>query len=325
MKTKIQQRLYYLFRECLLILCTINIPLLVGCSDDNEMGIINPSQKNIIRLSIPDAELVQVRSVANESECKISGIQVFVYNDSHTSSPVYYQEGTTDSSFLFGNGTASPTVTLKEYVPADKERIYVVCNLTNRSSVSGTADFLIDETVSEEQLRNYASQGLIRGFSNLKDEEQTFPMYGWMEWNENATSNACLLTRCLAKITVDAAADLFTGKQVYWEWKNLNYSDFVLDSEYRGIYQGAINDAGTSGKYDLLSATTPVDGAIGLVTAYYPLEYKHSVYALGDVVDEKSSPKTVPCCFLLFRIRMAQIRNIIVWTFGIKRQESIWI
>lgn len=287
MKTKIQQRLYYLFRECLLILCTINIPLLVGCSDDNEMGIINPSQKNIIRLSIPDAELVQVRSVANESECKISGIQVFVYNDSHTSSPVYYQEGTTDSSFLFGNGTASPTVTLKEYVPADKERIYVVCNLTNRSSVSGTADFLIDETVSEEQLRNYASQGLIRGFSNLKDEEQTFPMYGWMEWNENATSNVCLLTRCLAKITVDAAADLFTGKQVYWEWKNLNYSDFVLDSEYRGIYQGAINDAGTSGKYDLLSATTPVDGAIGLVTAYYPLEYKHSVYALGDVVDEK--------------------------------------
>ena len=93
MRTKIQQRLYYLFRECLLILCTINILLLVGCSDDNEMGIINPSQKNIIRLSIPDAELVQVRSVANESECKISGIQVFVYNDSHISSPVYYQGG----------------------------------------------------------------------------------------------------------------------------------------------------------------------------------------------------------------------------------------
>ena len=214
MKTKIQQRLYYLFRECLLILCTINIPLLVGCSDDNEMGIINPSQKNIIRLSIPDAELVQVRSVANESECKISGIQVFVYNDSHTSSPVYYQEGTTDSSFLFGNGTALPTVTLKEYIPADKERIYVVCNLTNRSSVSGTGNFLVDETVSEEQLRNYASQGLIKGISNLKDEGQSIPMYGWMEWNENATSNVCLLTRCLAKITVDAAADLFTGKQV---------------------------------------------------------------------------------------------------------------
>ena len=287
MKTKIQQRLYYLFRECLLILCTINIPLLVGCSDDNEMGIINPSQKNIIRLSIPDAELVQVRSVANESECKISGIQVFVYNDSHTSSPVYYQEGTTDSSFLFGNGTASPTVTLKEYIPADKERIYVVCNLTNRSSVSGTGNFLVDETVSEEQLRNYASQGLIKGISNLKDEGQSIPMYGWMEWNENATSNVCLLTRCLAKITVDAAADLFTGKQVYWEWKNLNYSDFVLDSEYRGIYQGAINDAGTSGKYDLLSATTPVDGSIGLLTAYYPLEYKHSVCALGNGVDEK--------------------------------------
>ena len=68
-----------------------------------------------------------------------------------------------DSSFLFGNGTASPTVTLKEYIPADKERIYVVCNLTNRSSVSGTGNFLVDETVSEEQLRNYASQGLIKG------------------------------------------------------------------------------------------------------------------------------------------------------------------
>lgn len=51
---------------------------------------------------------------------------------------------------------------------------------------------------------------------------------------------------------------------------------FVLDSEYRGIYQGAINGAATSGKYDLLSATTPVDESIGLVTTYYPLEYKHS-------------------------------------------------
>lgn len=289
MKTKIQQRLYYLFRECLLILCTINIPLLVGCSDDNEMGIINPSQKNIIRLSIPDAELVQVRSVANESECKISGIQVFVYNDSHTSSPVYYQEGTTDLSFLFGNGTASPTVTLKEYIPADKERIYVVCNLTNRSSVSGTGNFLVDETVSEEQLRNYTSQGLIKGISNLKDEGQSIPMYGWMEWNEKATSNVCLLTRCLAKITVDAAADLFTGKQVYWEWKNLNYSDFVLDSEHQGgIYQGSINEEGISEKHDLLSATVPLDEVKGLVTSYYPLEYKHSVYALGNEVDEKT-------------------------------------
>lgn len=288
MKTKIQQRLYYLFRGCLLILCTINIPLLVGCSDNSETGTVDSFPKNVIRLSIPDAELVQVRSGANESECKISGIQVFVYNDSHTSSPVYYQEGTTDLSFLFGNGTASPTVTLKEYVPADKERIYVVCNLTNRSSVSGTADFLIDETVSEEQLRNYASQGLIRGFSNLKDEEQIFPMYGWMEWNENVTSNVCLLTRCLAKITVDATADLFSGKQVYWEWKNLNYSDFVLDSEHQGgIYQGNINEEGISKKHDLLSATVPLDEAKGLVTSYYPLEYKHSVYALGNVLDEK--------------------------------------
>ena len=283
----IQQILSLFCKRYLSVLCAYSILMLVSCSDNNETGIIDSFQKNVIRLSIPDAELVQVRSVANESECKISGIQVFVYNDSHTSSPVYYQEGTTDLSFLFGNGTASPTVTLEEYIPADKERIYVVCNLTNRSSVSGTGDFLIDETVSEEQLRNYASQGLISGISNLKDEGQTIPMYGWMEWNEKATSNVCLLTRCLAKITVDAAADLFTGKQVYWEWKNLNYSDFVLDSEYRGIYQGAINGAATSGKYDLLSATTPVDGAIGLVTTYYPLEYKHSVYALGDVVDEK--------------------------------------
>lgn len=283
----IQQILSLFCKRYLSVLCAYSILMLVSCSDNNETGIIDSFQKNVIRLSIPDAELVQVRSVANESECKISGIQVFVYNDSHTSSPVYYQEGTTDLSFLFGNGTASPTVTLEEYIPADKERIYVVCNLTNRSSVSGTGDFLIDETVSEEQLRNYASQGLISGISNLKDEGQTIPMYGWMEWNEKATSNVCLLTRCLAKITVDAAADLFTGKQVYWEWKNLNYSDFVLDSEYRGIYQGAINGAATSGKYDLLSATTPVDGAIGLVTTYYPLEYKHSVYALGNVVDEK--------------------------------------
>lgn len=37
--------------------------------------------------------------MANESECKISGIQVFVYNDSHASSPVYYQEGKADLSF----------------------------------------------------------------------------------------------------------------------------------------------------------------------------------------------------------------------------------
>lgn len=285
MEKKVIQSLVFMNSERVMSFLFVFALILISCNDD--MGLINISSPKTLQLSIPDAELVQVRSVANESECKISGIQVFVYNDSHTSSPVYYQEGTTDLSFLFGNGTASPTVTLKEYIPADKERIYVVCNLTNRSSVSGTGDFLIDETVSEEQLRNYTSQGLISGISNLKDGGQSIPMYGWMEWNEKATSNVCLLTRCLAKITVDAAADLFSGKQVYWEWENLNYSDFVLDSEYRGIYQGAINGAATSGKYDLLSATTPVDGAIGLVTTYYPLEYKHSVYALGNVVDEK--------------------------------------
>ena len=285
MEKKVIQSLVFMNSERVMSFLFVFALILISCNDD--MGLINISSPKTLQLSIPDAELVQVRSVANESECEISGIQVFVYNDSHTSSPVYYQEGTTDLSFLFGNGTASPTVTLEEYIPADKERIYVVCNLTNRSSVSGTGDFLVDETVSEEQLRNYTSQGLIKGISNLKDEGQSIPMYGWMEWNEKATSNVCLLTRCLAKITVDAAADLFTGKQVYWEWKNLNYSDFVLDSEYRGIYQGAINGAATSRKYDLLSATTPVDESIGLVTTYYPLEYKHSVYALGNVVDEK--------------------------------------
>lgn len=210
MEKKVIQSLVFMNSERVMSFLFVFALILISCNDD--MGLINISSPKTLQLSIPDAELVQVRSVANESECKISGIQVFVYNDSHTSSPVYYQEGTTDSSFLFGNGTASPTVTLKEYIPADKERIYVVCNLTNRSSVSGTGNFLVDETVSEEQLRNYASQGLIKGISNLKDEGQSIPMYGWMEWNENATSNVCLLTRCLAKITVDAAADLFTGK-----------------------------------------------------------------------------------------------------------------
>lgn len=288
MKITIQQYLCHLFRVCLFVFFAFDILLLGGCNDDTEMENINSSQKNVISLSIPDAELVQVRSVANESECKISGIQVFVYNDSHASSPVYYQEGKADLSFLFGNGTASPTVTLKEYIPADKERIYVVCNLTNRSSASGAGDFFINKTASEEQLRNYTSQGMMKGFSALQSEGRTIPMYGWIEWNEKATSNVCLLTRCLAKVTVDAEADLFSGKQVYWEWRNLNYSDFTLDSEYKGgIYQGSINESGSSEKHDLLSATTPLDVTKGLVTSYYPLEYEHSVYALGNKIDKK--------------------------------------
>ncbi|MFR4193534.1 MAG: hypothetical protein ACLT3K_03225 [Bacteroides ovatus] len=292
MKLTIQQYLCYLFRACLLAFFAFDMLLLGGCNDDTEMEIINSSQKNVISLSIPDAELVQVRSVANESECKISGIQVFVYNDTHISSPVYYQEGKANLSFLFGNGTASPTVTLKEYIPTDKERIYVVCNLTGRSSVSGTGDFLIDETVSEEQLRNYTSQGMMKGFSGLQSEGRTIPMYGWMEWNENATSNVCLLTRCLAKVVVDAEADLFSGKQVYWEWRNLNYSDFTLDSEYKGgIYQGSINESGISEKHDLLSSTAPLDVTKGLVTNYYPLEYEHSIYALGNKVDKNTFSK----------------------------------
>lgn len=289
MKITIQQ---YLFGRCLLVFFAFNMLLLGGCNDDTEMEMIDFSQKNVISLSIPDAELVQVRSVANESECKISGIQVFVYNDSHALSPVYYQEGKADLSFLFGNGTASPTVTLKEYIPADKERIYVVCNLTNRSSASGAGDFLINKTASEELLRNYTSQGMMKGFSSLQSEGRTIPMYGWIEWNEKVTSNVCLLTRCLAKVTVDAEADLFSGKQVYWEWRNLNYSDFTLDSEYKGeIYQGSINESGISEKHDLLSATTPLDVTKGLVTSYYPLEYEHSVYALGNKIDKKTFSK----------------------------------
>lgn len=292
MKITIQQYLCHLFRVCLFVFFAFDILLLGGCNDDTEMENINSSQKNVISLSIPDAELVQVRSVANESECKISGIQVFVYNDSHASSPVYYQEGKADLSFLFGNGTASPTVTLREYIPADKERIYVVCNLTNRSSASGAGDFLINKTASEEQLRNYTSQGMMKGFSALQSEGRTIPMYGWIEWNEKATSNVCLLTRCLAKVTVDVEADLFSGKQVYWEWRNLNYSDFTLDSEYKGgIYQGSINESGSSEKHDLLSATTPLDVTKGLVTSYYPLEYEHSIYALGNKIDKKTFSK----------------------------------
>lgn len=289
MKITIQQ---HLFGRCLFVFFAFNILLLGGCDDDTEIGIINSSRKNVINLSIPDAELVQVRSVANESECKISGMQVFIYNDTHTSSPVYYQEGKADLSFLFGNGTASPTVTLKEYIPSNGERIYIVCNLTNRSSASGTGDFLINEMTSEEQLRNYTSEGGMRGFSSLQSEGQTIPMYGWIEWNENATSNLCLLTRCLAKVAVDAEADLFSGKQVYWEWKNLNYSDFTLDSEYKGgIYQGSINESGISEKHDLLSAATPLDVTKGLVTSYYPLEYKHSTFALENGVDVKTFSK----------------------------------
>lgn len=70
---------------------------------------------------------------------------------------------------------------------------------------------------------------------------------------------------------MDAETDLFSGKQVYWEWRNLNYSDFTLDSEYKGgIYQGSINESGSSEKHDLLSATTPLDVTKGLVTSYYP-------------------------------------------------------
>ena len=99
---------------------------------------------------------------------------------------------------------------------------------------------------------------MMKGFSGLQSEGRTIPMYGWIEWNEKASSNVCLLTRCLAKVTVDAETDLFSGKQVYWEWRNLNYSDFTLDSEYKGgIYQGSINESGSSEKHDLLSAKTP--------------------------------------------------------------------
>lgn len=292
MITRILHVSSFLYKVCYMPYLIIVFAMIIACSDNSEIYICNQDKANIIQLSIPDAELVQVRSIATERECIIEDIQVFVYNDTHTAAPMYYQEGKRNElSFLFGNGTASPTITLKDYVPHNGDRIYVVCNLTNNASVSGEGDFLLETTISETQLRSYNSQGKIEGFSGLQGKERTFPMYGWVEWNEKATSNVCLLTRCLAKVTVDAGADLFSGKQVYWEWRNLNYSDFVLDSEYQGIYQGAINDVGISGKYDLVSATTPVDETVGLVTTYYPLEYKHSVYALGNEVDEKTFSK----------------------------------
>lgn len=292
MITKILHASSFLYKVWYMLYPIIVFAMIIACSDNSEVYICNQDKANIIQLSIPDAELVQVRSIATERECIIEDIQVFVYNDTHTAAPMYYQEGKRNElSFLFGNGTASPTITLKDYVPHNGDRIYVVCNLINDASVSGEGDFLLETTISETQLRSYNSQGKIEGFSGLQGKERTFPMYGWVEWNEKATSNVCLLTRCLAKITVDAGADLFSGKQVYWEWRNLNYSDFVLDSEYQGIYQGAINDVGISGKYDLVSATTPVDETVGLVTTYYPLEYKHSVYALGNEVDEKTFSK----------------------------------
>ena len=292
MITRILHVSSFLYKVCYMPYLIIVFAMIIACSDNSEIYICNQDKANIIQLSIADAELVQVRSIATERECIIEDIQVFVYNDTHTAAPMYYQEGKRNElSFLFGNGTASPTITLKDYVPHNGDRIYVVCNLTNNASVSGEGDFLLETTISETQLRSYNSQGKIEGFSGLQGKERTFPMYGWVEWNEKATSNVCLLTRCLAKVTVDAGADLFSGKQVYWEWRNLNYSDFVLDSEYQGIYQGAINDVGISGKYDLVSATTPVDETVGLVTTYYPLEYKHSVYALGNEVDEKTFSK----------------------------------
>lgn len=267
----------------------LNILMLGSCSDDNKIETQNPFRANEIQLSIPDAELVQVRSVASEKECIINSLQVLIYDDIHISAPIYYQEGKSGQlSFLFGNGTASPTITLKDYIPQNGDRVYVLCNMADRNLISDKGDYLLNETTSEEQLKSYSSQGLMKGFSSSQKEERTIPMYGWIEWNETATSNVCLLTRCLAKITVNANLEqLFPDKKVYWEWKNLNYSDFVLDSDYQGdIYKGNINENGISEKHDLLSATTPIDESKGLVTSYYPLEYKHSTYALGKEVDK---------------------------------------
>lgn len=267
--------------RCLIFFSILGILILSSCVDDNETGTINSSPANVIQLSIPDAELVQVRSVATGKECMISNLQVLIYNDAHTAAPVYYQEGkSTQLSFLFGNGTASPTITLTDYIPQNGDRVYVLCNMTDRTS--------INETTSEDQLKNYSSQGQMKGFSSSQKEERTIPMYGWIEWNEAATSNVCLLTRCLAKIVVNANLEqLFPDKKVYWEWKNLNFSDFILDSDNQGdIYKGNINENGISEKHDLLSAITPIDESKGLVTSYYPLEYKHSIYALGKEVDK---------------------------------------
>ncbi len=205
----------------------LGILMLGSCSDDNKIETLNTFRANEIQLAIPDAELVQVRSVASEKECMINSLQVFIYNDTYISAPIYYQEGKSGQlSFLFGNGTASPTITLKDYIPQNGDRVYVLCNMTDRNLISDKGDYLLNETTSEEQLKNYSSQELMKGFSSSQKEEQSIPMYGWIEWNETATSNVCLLTRCLAKITVNANWEqLFPDKKVYWEWKNLNYSD----------------------------------------------------------------------------------------------------
>lgn len=289
MNVFIRRLLFFCHGKYLMVLSLFSILMLEGCSDYSEIGTINSSQNNMIRLSIPDAERVQVRSVAIQQECMISNIQVFVYNETLTSIPVYYLEGKKENlSFLSGNRTASPTVTLKNYMPQDGDRIYVVCNLTERTTISDERDFLLNGTIGENQLRSYSSQGMMKGFSGLPNEEWPIPMYGYLKWDEAAASNICLLTRCLAKVMVDADLEtLFPDKEVYWEWKNLNYSDFMLDSSYQGdIYKGTINENGVSEKHDLLSAAIPVDATKGLVAAYYPLEYKHSTYALGNEVDK---------------------------------------
>ena len=142
----------------------LGILMLGSCSDDNKIETLNTFRTNEIQLSIPDAKLVQVRSVASEKECMINSLQVLIYNDTYTSAPIYYQEGKSGQlSFLFGNGTASPTITLKDYIPQNGDRVYVLCNMTDRNSISDKGDYLLNETTSEEQLKNYSSQGLIKG------------------------------------------------------------------------------------------------------------------------------------------------------------------
>lgn len=93
MNVFIRRLLFFCHGKYLMVLSLFSILMLEGCSDYSEIGTINSSQNNMIRLSIPDAERVQVRSVAIQQECMISNIQVFVYNETLTSIPVYYLEG----------------------------------------------------------------------------------------------------------------------------------------------------------------------------------------------------------------------------------------
>lgn len=100
MKMVIQQIYCVLAKRWLVALCILGCLLLESCNDANRIERLDISQRNVVQLSIPDAKSVQVRSVANEPECMINGLQAFVYNDTHTSSPVYYKKVKAENSLF---------------------------------------------------------------------------------------------------------------------------------------------------------------------------------------------------------------------------------